>query len=660
MSDKSFTIKVNGQVKKPGSYMASGSDTLLDLIFRDAGGIANDRFLLKAVLSDGTLGYFVSENDLKRPVVKSGQIMIVDQGSCMVNVLRMILAYNQICLSNYKGCSECRAALTSALTILSDLVSARGTMADLTKLQQIAFVQNSGCQDECKVLKPLRTCLELYYEEFQAHALGKCPASICGELVASPCSNACPANVDLPGTIAFMQMGKFAEALALGRHDNPLFLTCGFVCEEPPCQKNCKRLTFDEAIYSQALHRFAGDSAAGVAGSLAKALQHSSIQPGVATGKKVAIVGAGPAGLAAAYFLARFGHKAVIYEKDAVAGGMAATGIPSYRVDRQVLAEEVKSIRNLGVDIITGCALGKDISFEELYEGFDAILLAIGAGVSRKLDIPGENLANVLGAIEFLGEVALQGKANIGGNVIVVGGGNVAIDAARTAVRLGAKSVTLLCVEDYFEMPASKHEIAAAKAEGIRLIGLSVPIQFIGTQQVEQVVYTPVTPGPYDFAGRRWPPLPDRRNQTAIPADMVIVAIGQMLDVNGISKIQKQGAFLAVSDYATGLPGVFAAGDCAGPVNTVVKAVRAGKDAAFAIDRFLMNAKREIEFHLREQLGCFSGPCMCHEAPRVQMPEQSAAQRTANFDLVELGLVKEQAHYEMLRCICAAKGGMEG
>lgn len=660
MSDNTVSVSIKGRVKKAGEYTASVNDTLLDVIFREAGGMPDSRYRMKAVLQGGTLGGFAGEAGLKRPVAKPEQIMVFDEGSCMVNVTRVILAYNHRCLSHYTGCPSCRAALASAVELLGNLTSAAGSPADLQQLIRLAGTVNAGCQDGCSALGPLKTALTLYEAEFQAHAGGRCPASICGELVQSPCSNSCPANVDLPGTIAFMQMGKFAEALALGRHDNPFFLTCGFVCEDPPCQKNCKRLAFDEAIYSQALHRFAGDNAAKMAGSMAKALRHPAIKPGVATGKKIAIAGAGPAGLSAAYFLARLGHQAVVYEQALIAGGMAAAGIPAYRIDRKVLAAEIDAIQALGVEIKLGWSLGSDISLQQACAEYDAVLLALGAGSSRKLNIPGEELANVRGAVDYLTEAAFSGMAATGEHVAVIGGGNVAVDAARTAIRLGARQVTLICVEEYGEMPASQHEIAAAEAEGVHIIGLSVPLAFEGSPQATTVVYAPVEPGPYDTVGRRWPPAPRHRLRQEIIADTVIVAIGQAPEIPGDMEGLRRGGYIAAKDYAAGLPGVFTAGDCAGPVNTVVKAVKAGKEAAFAIDQFLMHEKRTIPFSLRAQLGCFQGECICYGTPRAGMPEQSAQTRIHNFALVELGLAKEQANYEMLRCICAAKGGMEG
>ncbi|SDF59343.1 FAD-dependent oxidoreductase [Sporolituus thermophilus] len=657
-------VTVKGQVRRPGAYSVQPGHNLLDIIFGYAGGMATNRFLLKAILVGGAAGHFAGEAELQQPVSQSQEIMVFDEGSCLVNVVRLLLVYNHVTLLNSKeaGCQVCTAATAEAVKLLERLTTSVGTARDVAELARIAGSQNPDCPSRCAALRPLKTAMALWPDEFAAHGTGRCPASICSELMLSPCVNSCPANVDLPGTIALMQMGKFGDAIALGRHDNPLFLTCGYVCEEPPCQKNCKRFNFDEAVYSQSLHRYAGDEAVRRTGSLVKALTHPTLKPGPATGKKVAVVGAGPAGLAAAYFLARLGHKVTVYEKNDAAGGMAAYGIPAYRLPRTVLAAEVAAIIALGVELKTGQALGREITLAGLKEQYDAVLLAIGAGASRRLGIPGEDLPGVMPALAFLHQAATGGAVEVGRRVLVVGGGNVAVDAARTARRLGAEQVDMMCVEDRFEMPATVHEIAGAEAEGVRIKELAVPVEFSGDGRVAAVRYAPVVPGPYDAKGRRWPPkvLTDQCREAEY--DTVIVAIGQAPDLACLADagITRNGPFIAhTGGQAIGLSAIFVAGDCGGPVNTVVKAVGSGKEVAYAIHNHLTGRTDRLTSPLRGQLGCYTGDYTCLPASRVQMPEQDAASRTGNFDLVELGLSDEQARYEMLRCICAAKGGVQ-
>lgn len=660
MSTQAVRISVKGQVQKPGSYLAAAGENLLDAVFAHGGGLAHPRFVLKAVLVGGARGRFAGPDELQQPLAQSDEIMVFDSGSCLVNVVRLLLLYNLSQPSGYRGCAACRAALAAAAGILARLSTPRATVGDVAKLKELAAAKDENCPDRCSALAPLTSALANWEAEFTEHALGRCPASICADLMVVPCANSCPAGVDLPGTVALAQLGRYTDAVALGRHDNPFFLTCGHVCEDPLCQTNCKRLHFDDAVYSQSLHRYAGEKAAQAAGGLQRALAHPTIIAGPASGKKVAVVGAGPSGLAAAAILARLGHKVAVYDKNPLPGGMAVFGIPAYRLPRSVVAAEIESILTLGVELHTGRALGRDLTLPGLRAEYDAVLLAIGSGRGRSLGVPGENLPGVVSAIGFLREVALTGKAEVGARVLVVGGGNVAVDAARTALRLGAEKAVMMCVEDKFEMPASAGEVAAALAEGVTLRVLAVPTAFSGEERVAKATFVNITPGPYDTLGRRWPPLLRRDEAEERDFDTVIVAIGQAAELECLagSGVDRRGPYIACHDgNATSLAGVFAAGDCTGPLNSVVKAVGHGKAAAYAVDRYLTGAHRPLTSSLRGKLaGCRCGYTAA-TARRVDMPEQDAASRVGNFDPVELGLDDARAGYEMLRCICAAKDG---
>lgn len=662
MTQGDIQITVKGQVLKPGTYTAKRGENMLDVIFNHAGGMVESRFLLRAVLVGGPRGRFAAAADLSTALASPQELMVFDTGSCLVNLVRLLLTYNSSVAAGYGGCPACRRALAAGCDILARLSTSRGAAGDLAELERLASAVNPACPDRCSGLAPLASALNLWREEFAEHAAGRCRASICTELMLSPCSNSCPAGVDLPGTIALTQTGRYADAVALGRHDNPFFLTCGHVCEEPPCQKNCKRLSFDDAIYSQSLHRYAGEKAAKAAGGLGAALDHATIRPGGLSGKRVAVVGAGPAGLAAAYFLARLGHKVIVYDRNSWPGGMMTYGIPAYRLPRETVQAEIASIQALGVDIRTDCSLGREITLSGLRDQYDAVLLALGNGKGRALGIPGEDLPGVTSALDFLHQVADSGSAAVGRRVLVVGGGNVAVDAARTAKRLGAGFVTMMCVEDKFEMPASPGEIKAAEEEGITVRVLAVPLAIRGDGRAAGVAYTAIRPGPYDALGRRWPPEPLRETARAEEYDTVIIAIGQLTEFDGLvgSGLETTRSAIACLDgQTTNITGVFAAGDCAGSLNSVVKAVGSGKAAAFAIDRYLTGTNRALTSHLRSRLGCSEGEYAWAAARRVRMPEQDPVARVGNFAPVELGLDDSRAAAEMLRCVCAAKGGRQ-
>ena len=400
----------------------------------------------------------------------------------------------------------------------------------------------------------------------------------------SRCELSCPAGENIRWTTYYIERGLFGDALENIKAENPFPGVCGRVCFHP-CEDKCARIPLDSAIATNALERAAYDYA-----SPASAKQPAK-RP--ATGKKVAVVGAGPAGLTCAYYLAILGHKVTVFEAQSVAGGIPRVNIPEYRLPGAVVDDEVKQIASLGVEIKVNSPVDA-AAFTKLTHDYDACFVATGAPVSSKLGVAGEDLPGVIGALEFLSRSRLGGGVAVGKRVVVIGGGNVATDSARLARRLGATEVTMVCLETRDTMPAYKSEVEAAETEGVAILpgwGIKrITGQAGKLNGVELKLCTSVT----DREGR-FSPTYDESKTRAIVADTVIAAIGQMADLSFADARMKAGSRLKVDldTLETGLPGVFAGGDVASSIRSIVQAIASGKRAAISIDLFLTGGDRQ-------------------------------------------------------------------
>ncbi|MEW6230084.1 MAG: FAD-dependent oxidoreductase, partial [Bacillota bacterium] len=402
----------------------------------------------------------------------------------------------------------------------------------------------------------------------------------------APCVRACPAGVNAQGYIALISQGKSAEAWALERERNPFPSICGRVCHHP-CESKCNRGKVDQPIAIAALKRFIGDRMLESKGEISPPLREMKT-------KKVAVIGAGPCGLTAAYELAKHGYPVTVFEKLSVPGGMLSVGIPEYRLPKEVVQAEIDLIKMLGVEVKTGVALGKDFTFEDLEkESFAAVFVAVGAHVGQKLGIPGEDLEGVWDGVTFLREVNLGNPVRIGRRVAVIGGGNSAVDAARTALRLGASEVQIIYRRSRAEMPAIPSEVDEAEREGIKIRFLTEPLEALGTGgKVSGLRCARTELGEPDASGRRRP-VRVAGSEFELKLDTIIAAIGQAPDVAGLAgnvgiAITRRGLVsVNPANLATGRPGVFAGGDAVSGPATVVEAVGSGFRAAQAIDRYL-------------------------------------------------------------------------
>ena len=469
----------------------------------------------------------------------------------------------------------------------------------------------------------------------------------------SPCQAGCPIHQSGQAYVTLIAQGRFDEALQVILRDNPLPSICGRICTHP-CTAACSRAAIDDPVNLPALKRFVAD----------RFPDYALPKPSVPDRhEKIAIVGSGPAGLLCAHHLRQKGYQPTIFEALPVAGGMLAVGIPSFRLPRPVLSAELERLRATGIEFQLDTPVGRSVTLEELRRRYAAVFLAVGAHVERKLGIPGEDLPGVLGGLEFLRRVNTEGPVAVGQRVLVVGGGNSALDAARAALRCGARQVTIVYRRTRAEMPADRREVADAEREGVQLMFLAAPRSFHGTEEgrVTGLECVRMKLGRPDASGRPTPePLAGSEFTTA--CDAVIVTIGQTPDLNALGERlgleSTKGGTLKADPVTleTSLPGVFAGGDCVSGPDVVVTAMLAGKKAANSIDRWLngqdLRAGRDLEGPYRtEYVVDTSGVLMRRE---VAVPSLDPASRARSFDEVHIGYTEEQARAEAERCLGCA------
>jgi len=497
--------------------------------------------------------------------------------------------------------------------------------------------------ESAAIAKARKTCLELLLSQHY----GDC---------AAPCMVECPAHTDVQGYVNHIAKGRYDEALRLIKETNPLPVVCGRICTRP-CEEKCRRNIFEGKIGIAYLKRFVADIDL-------KRPYLPERKP--ATGKKAAIIGAGPAGLSAAWFLAQEGHTVTIYERQESPGGMLRYGIPSYRMPREILDSEIDIIKSLGVEIVYGVEFGKDVTAESLKaDGFGAILLAVGSQKGYPLGIDGEEgCANVLIGVDFLGSVTRGRQPDFTGRKIaVVGGGNTAMDCARTALRLGAESVSLVYRRTIAEMPADKMEIEEARFEGVEFLFLTNPLSVSPADGKIAMRLTKMELGEPDSSGRR-SPRAVAGSEYVMEADYVISAIGQTQDLGFVGPgcdVAVNRDRLVVADKLTAMTnvdGIFAAGDGVTGPQTAILAIAGGKRAAAAMSRHMngegVSAEKNVYNHVKARDYREIDPATFGDMERidkVHMPMLTKEQRRHNFDEVELGMSEEDARREASRCL---------
>ena len=560
-------------------------------------------------------------------------------GLCPVDMSR---AFLELCHAQTCGkCVPCRIGLGQLNHFIKDVLDGNATMETLDTMEATALsiMESADCAIGYEAAHMVYKGLVGYRDDYIEHIRhGRCTCTYSQPV---PCVALCPAHVDIPGYIALVGEGRYADAVRLIRKDNPFPTTCGFICEHP-CELRCRRNMVDDSVNIRGLKRVAADFAGEV--------EPPKCAP--STGKKIAVLGGGPGGLSAAYYLQLMGHQTTVYEMLPKLGGMLRYGIPNYRLPKERLEDDVNAILKTGVQVEYGKKIGQDITIQDLREQYDAVLITIGASTDKKLGLEGEDSEGVMSAVQFLRNIGKNIITDLTGKeVAVIGGGNVSMDAVRTAKRLGAKKVSIVYRRRMADMTALPGEINGAVAEGIELQTLKAPAT-IDVDENNHVKGIYVTPHMVStIKNGRASVRPTGEDDIYIPCDVLVVAIGQNIETAHFEAAGipvSRGKILTTSTGAVeDMPDVYAGGDCSSGPATVIKAIAAAKVVAANIDEYLgfrheISCDVEIpEAKLEDKIPC----------GRIDLTEREACERVCDFDAVENCMTENEARQEAGRCL---------
>lgn len=571
--------------------------------------------------------------DLERRIIAS------PPGLCPVD---MASAFLKLCHAQTCGkCVPCRVGLAQLQTLLDDVLEGRATLSTIDLIEKTALhiSLSADCAIGYEAAEMVLKGVRGFRDDYEEHILqGRCTCSLNQPV---PCVSMCPAGVDIPGYIALVKEGRNQDAVRLIRKDNPFPTVCAYICEHP-CEARCRRNMLDDSINIRGIKRYAVENAGSVPAE--------ACAP--ATGKRIAIVGGGPGGLSAAYYLQLMGHQSVVYEKRKQLGGMLRYGIPNYRLPRARLDEEIQVIRSTGVEIHTEVDIGKDITMCELDAQFDAVYLAIGAQTDKKVGIPGEDGENVISAVTMLRNIGDDEMPDFTGKrVVVIGGGNVAMDVARSSKRLNASYVGIAYRRRQEDMTALPEEVEGALAEGCELLQLQAPKR-IELDEDGKVAALWVQPQLISTQQRGRPaPKKAAVEEVRIPCDIVVVAIGQGIESQHFADEGvpiKHGAIDALDHSGVeNMQGIFAGGDCVTGPATVIRAIAAGKVAAANIDEYL-GYHHVIDCAIQIPEANIADRPKCG---RVQLKERETTLRSQDFEPIEYSMSEEEVQQECGRCL---------
>jgi NADH-quinone oxidoreductase subunit F len=656
-----------GKVNNTGLVEVPIGSTVKEVIYDIGGGIPKGR-AFKAVQMGGPAGGCVPPQFLNLSIdydtvqrigaiMGSGGMVVMDENNCMVEIARFFLSFTQS--ESCGKCAPCRLGTTQLLEILTRITRGEGRMEDIDTIRELGetITDASLCGLGQACSKPALSTLKYFLKEYEDHINEhRCAGAVCDSMVISACQHACPAGIDVPNYVAAIAEGEYAKSVEIIRERNPFPAVCGRICIHP-CEYKCRRGELDQPVAIRALKRVASD------------WYFQNIGPqrepfAVTRPQKVAVVGAGPAGLTCAYFLAKMGYQTTVFEAQPVAGGMLGISVPEFRLPREVIEEEIQYIQNSGVEIQYNSPIDAKHTFNDLLEeGFSAVFIAAGAQASKRIGIPGEEegLAGLYYGLDFLTQVRTGKKVPLSGKTVIVGGGNVAVDVARTALRAGAQEAQLFCLEPRDEMPAWEKDVEEAIDEGIVINPDLSPGRITHEKgRVTGIEFSRCVSVFDDEGG--FNPTCDLDDTRFVDADNVIISIGQAADMSFLdadSKLERElwGTLMVdTNTLATNIPGVFAGGDFTTGPTFVIRAIASGRRAAIAIDKHLGGDKSRV-YIPDEKSSRHTGTKLALEKestedkPRVDVEFEDAKERIKDFREVEKGFNEEEAYNEAVRCL---------
>jgi NADH-quinone oxidoreductase subunit F len=586
-------------------------------------------------------------------IMGSGGMVVMDEDNCMVDVARYFIEFTHS--ESCGKCIPCRVGLNKCMRILNRVTEGAGTTHHLEVLDELSrYIRDcSLCGLGQTAPNPVLTTLRHFRNEFEDHILAhRCTAGVCEELALSPCENSCPLHMNIPRFLQLYKENRLEDAFISVILDNPLPSSTGRVCQHP-CDSRCRRQTLDQAVNMREVHRFIADSifSSDKFESMILAITARKLE---ATGRKIAVVGAGPAGLTAAFYLSMLGHEVTVYDSKSEAGGMLRFALPEYRLPKSILRHEIELIERLGVKFTFNTRVGVDLALNDLDDRFDMIFLSIGTWKESWVYQSGTELKGVYPALNFLEAVASGQDVNLGKRVAVIGGGNAAIDSARTSLRKGCE-VTVFYRRERKDMPAIEEETRAAKDEGAKFIFLAAPHRVIGDAKgnVKAIEIVKTRLGEYDSSGRRKPIATDEIQR--FDCDSVIFAIGETVDLDfcrASGLVLKESGTIDVNRFTleTSRPRFYAGGDLVTGASNVSNAMAYGKQAARSIDLQLMEADRwqnlYPQFDYEQTPPEEPSPNRRHTGQAL-----AAAVRVRSQEEVVAGLDQEEAMDETCRCL---------